>query len=46
VGLFEVSVLLPEGVVKNGDLPLLLSGDTPEGVTALSNILNLAVEAK
>ena len=46
VGLFEVAVFLPERAVKNGDLPLLLSGNTTEGVVALSNVLNLAVEAK
>ncbi|MBS1857035.1 MAG: hypothetical protein JST11_16820, partial [Acidobacteria bacterium] len=44
VGLFEISVAVPDDAADNSDLRLSFSGDTPEGMQFHSNEIRIAVE--
>jgi uncharacterized protein (TIGR03437 family) len=44
-GLYEVVVDVPELVVQNDNIPLSLSGDSPEGSKVVTNKVSIAIEA-
>ena len=44
-GVFQVTVTVPSAATVDGDYPMLLTGDAPDGTTLRSNVVTLALEA-
>jgi uncharacterized protein (TIGR03437 family) len=45
-GVFWVAVVIPDGVTRDNHTPLLLTGDTGEGIRVSTNLVSIAVEAR
>jgi uncharacterized protein (TIGR03437 family) len=44
-GLFQIALTVPNMAREDGDYPLLLTGDAPDGTSLRSNVVTLALEA-
>jgi uncharacterized protein (TIGR03437 family) len=45
-GVFWIALAIPAGITRDNNALLLLTGDTPEGITVSTNLVSIAIEGR
>jgi hypothetical protein len=45
-GVFWIALSVPDGITRDNNARLLLTGDSPEGISVSTNLVSIAIEEK